>query len=168
MNTTPFQQSFCVQVEDKETFRRSRKPCSPMGHQKKQLSLKRNRQTDMRCHCQTSSVLWHMHTSLKAFYNLESNFSRLIWCVNNFTFLSIDWHMKVFLMSKTYCKVSSSRPVYYSILNYLGQRSQCISIKFPLLKNSENDWVCYYPRQSTVRNFTVSICRIGKGSSHDC
>ena len=54
------------------------KPCSPMGHQKKQLSLKRNRQTDMRCHCQTSSVLWHMHTSLKALYNLESNFSTLI------------------------------------------------------------------------------------------
>ena len=29
-----------------------------------------------------------------------------------------------------YCKVASSRPVYYSILDPLGQRSQYISIKF--------------------------------------
>ena len=31
-----------------------------------------------------------------------------------------------------YRKVTSSKPVYYSILNSLGQRSQYISIKFPL------------------------------------
>ena len=31
-----------------------------------------------------------------------------------------------------YRKVASSRPVYYSILNSFGQRSQYISIKFPL------------------------------------
>ena len=33
--------------------------------------------------------------------------------------------------------------VYYSILNYFGQRSQCISIHFPLHKQSENLWICY-------------------------
>ena len=38
----------------------------------------------------------------------------------------------------TYRKVASSRPVYYSILNSFGQRSQYISIKFPLHKQSEN------------------------------
>ena len=37
-----------------------------------------------------------------------------------------------------YRKVASSRPVYYSILNSFGQRSQYISIKFPLYKQSEN------------------------------
>ena len=35
------------------------------------------------------------------------------------------------------------RPVYYSILNSLGQRPQYISIKFPRHKQSENAWVCY-------------------------
>ena len=33
--------------------------------------------------------------------------------------------------------------VYYSILETLGQRSQCIIIKFLLHKHSENTWVCY-------------------------
>ena len=42
-----------------------------------------------------------------------------------------------------YCKVVSSRPVYYSILETFGQRSQYISIKFPLHKQSENPWVCW-------------------------
>ena len=39
-----------------------------------------------------------------------------------------------------YYKVTSSRLVYYSILNSLGQRSQNINIKFLL---HENPWVCY-------------------------
>ena len=56
-----------------------------------------------------------------------------------------------------YRKVTSSRPVYYSILNSLGQRSQCISIKFPLLKQPKNVWVCFYPRQSTACNFTLLL-----------
>ena len=43
----------------------------------------------------------------------------------------------------SYRKVARSRPVYYSILNSLRQRSQYISIKFPLHKQSENTWVCY-------------------------
>ena len=38
----------------------------------------------------------------------------------------------------TYHKVASSRPVYNSILELFGQRSQYISIKFPLHKPSEN------------------------------
>ena len=42
-----------------------------------------------------------------------------------------------------YHKVASSRPVYYSILDSLGQRSQYIIIKFPLHKQSENPWMCY-------------------------
>ena len=41
-----------------------------------------------------------------------------------------------------YRKVASSRPVYYSILNSFGQRSQYISIKFPLHKQSENPKMC--------------------------
>ena len=40
-------------------------------------------------------------------------------------------------------KVASSRPAYYSILNSFGQRSQYISIKFPLHKPSENLKTCY-------------------------
>ena len=48
--------------------------------------------------------------------------------------------MKFFVI---YHKVASSRPVYYSILNSFGQRSQYISIKFPLHKQSENPWMCY-------------------------
>ena len=51
--------------------------------------------------------------------------------------------------------VASSRLVYYSILNSFGQRSQYISIKFPLHKQSENTWVCYWLRQSTAHDFTV-------------
>ena len=42
-----------------------------------------------------------------------------------------------------YRKVASSRPVYYSILELFGQRSQYISIKFPLYKPSENLKICY-------------------------
>ena len=40
-------------------------------------------------------------------------------------------------------KVASSRPVYYSILESLGQRLQYISIKFLLHKQSENPKMCY-------------------------
>ena len=46
-----------------------------------------------------------------------------------------------------YRKVASSRPVYYSISDSLGQRTQYISVKFPLHKQSEN----------TARDFTVYI-----------
>ena len=52
-----------------------------------------------------------------------------------------------------YCKVAISRPVYYSILNSFGQRSQYISIKFPLHKPSENLKMCW---QATARDFTVA------------
>ena len=44
----------------------------------------------------------------------------------------------LFLPWTIYRKVASSRPVYYSILNSFGQRSQYISIKFPFHKQSEN------------------------------
>ena len=40
-------------------------------------------------------------------------------------------------------KGASSRPVYYSILNSLEQRSQYINIKFLLHKQSENPKMCY-------------------------
>ena len=42
------------------------------------------------------------------------------------------------LKTNTYRKVASSRRVYSSILDPLGQWSQYISIKFPLHKRSEN------------------------------
>ena len=38
----------------------------------------------------------------------------------------------------THSKVTSSRPGYYLILHPFGQRSQHISIQFPLYKQSEN------------------------------
>ena len=60
-------------------------------------------------------------------------------------------------MVSEYRKVASSRPVYNLILDPFGQRLQYVSIKFPLHKQSENPWMCYYPRQSTARDFTVSI-----------
>ena len=61
------------------------------------------------------------------------------------------WIFLVFILDQNlewslewiYCKVGSSRLVYYSILELFGQRSQYISIKFPLHKPSENPWVCY-------------------------
>merc|ERR1719400_875490 len=42
-----------------------------------------------------------------------------------------------------YRKVTSSRPVHYSISDLLSQRSQYIHIKFPLHKESENMKMCY-------------------------
>ena len=41
-------------------------------------------------------------------------------------------------MNIAYRKVASSRPVYYSILDSFGQRSQYIRIKFPLHKQSRD------------------------------
>ena len=40
-------------------------------------------------------------------------------------------------------KVANSRPVYYSILDHFVQRSQYISIKIPLHKQSEKVKMCY-------------------------
>ena len=42
-----------------------------------------------------------------------------------------------------YRKVASSRPIYYSILDHFVQRSQYISIKIPLHKQSKNVTMCY-------------------------
>ena len=42
-----------------------------------------------------------------------------------------------------YRKVASGTPVYYSILDHFVQRSQYISIKIPLHKQSETPWMCY-------------------------
>ena len=55
-----------------------------------------------------------------------------IWCNNHFS-----------RRFGRYCKVASGRPVYYSILELFDQRSQYISIKFPLHKPSENLKMCY-------------------------
>ena len=43
----------------------------------------------------------------------------------------------------TYCKVTSSRLRYYSILDSFSQTSQYIRIKFALHKQSVNPWVSY-------------------------
>ena len=51
-----------------------------------------------------------------------------------------------FQKKSTYRKDASSRPVYYSILEPFGQRSQYISIKFTLHKPSENPFKCYCSR----------------------
>ena len=54
-------------------------------------------------------------------------------------FSSWTW---LFIMTTTYRKVASSRPVYYSTVDILGQRSQYISIKFPPHTPSENLKTC--------------------------
>ena len=41
-------------------------------------------------------------------------------------------------------------------MDSLGQRSQYISIKFSFLKESENPLTCYYWRQSTAGDFTIT------------
>ena len=49
-----------------------------------------------------------------------------------FSIICNHWHDCLLMLQKLerlYSKVASSRPVYYSILNSLGQRSQYISIK---------------------------------------
>ena len=82
------------------------------------------------------------------------------------TRLMVRYHSRFFceielgIQPRTYRKVASSRPVYYSILELFGQRSQYIRIKFPLHKPSENSWVCYWPKQSTARNFTIHLSQI--------
>ena len=45
-------------------------------------------------------------------------------------------HIHYVTKCNKYRKVASSRPVYYSIFNFLSQRSQYISITFPLYKHS--------------------------------
>ena len=59
------------------------------------------------------------------------------------TMLSDLWTIFGQSGQRAYCKVANSRPVYYSILELFGQRSQYISIKFPLHKPSENQKMCY-------------------------
>ena len=83
--------------------------------------------------------IWKRNYCMKYFRNLRKMHKSYHW----------DWDY--------YCKVSSSRPVYYSILDTFGQRSRYKSIKFPLHKESENPWTCYYPRQSTACDFTVFV-----------
>ena len=67
--------------------------------------------------------------------------------------------------------VTRSRPVYYSILNSFDQRSQHISIKFPLHKQSEKPWICFLPRQYTTysRLYNIQRC-LSTGSQlfHHC
>ena len=53
--------------------------------------------------------------------------------------VSTSYAKKVFY----YSKVSCSRPVYYSIFDNFVQRSQYVSIKILLHKQSENPWICY-------------------------
>ena len=40
-------------------------------------------------------------------------------------------------------------------MNSFGQSSQYMSIKFPLLKQSENTWTCNFPRLPTACDFMV-------------
>ena len=56
-----------------------------------------------------------------------------------------------------YCKVVSSRLVYYSILTFFFQRSQYISIQFPLHKPSENPWMCYVLTETVYCSWLYSI-----------
>ena len=97
-------------------------------------------------------VVYVASSKLSWFKNFQTVCEGEIWCLCTMTFgqksLKLNsrpvychnlGHPKVHIC--IYRKVASSRPVYYSILNSLGQRSQKISIKFPLHKQSENAWV---------------------------
>ena len=66
---------------------------------------------------------------------------RLTFCILKYLEVLVILVMQVNLLITI--KFVSSSPVYYSILNSFGQRSQYISIKFPLHKQSENPLMCY-------------------------
>merc|ERR1719266_2534793 len=83
---------------------------------------------------------------------VRSTLYKAVWACNasvdSFLFQIIDavaWSFLSCLKLRRleYCKVPSSRPGYYSMLYLFGQRSQYISIKFPLHKQSENPRVGY-------------------------
>ena len=66
---------------------------------------------------------------------------RETWSVKQVTLANkFHCHLHVLSYKNGYRKVVRNRPVYSSILNFSGKRSQYISIKFPLHKQSENAW----------------------------
>ena len=75
----------------------------------------------------------------------------------NIRTLISNWIIYLLHVILRYHKVASSRPVYYSILQPFDQRSQYISIKFPLHKQSENPWMWYWSRHFTAHDFKVFI-----------
>ena len=66
------------------------------------------------------------------------------------TFPPIVYH--TYSIQGKYRKVASSRPVYFSILDHILHKH---NIKIPLHNQSGDVKMCYEPRQSTARDFTV-------------
>ena len=90
--------------------------------------------------CANSNIKWKLNWFCPFFENetkLRSNQLQKEsgWLNSQWKLFSKD-HFK-------FHKVPSSRPVYYSILNSFGKRSQYIRIKIPLHKQSEYPWMCY-------------------------
>ena len=79
----------------------------------------------------------HQIMAFHGFWNLKKIKICVSWNVDIKSLISMVETISI------YSKVPSSRPVYYSFLDYLGQRLQYISIKFPLHKQSENLKMCY-------------------------
>ena len=86
---------------------------------------------------------------MKGHYDLNGLLIMSAYLSNTGTYTGVAWrrqslnHNGLNRVELAYRKVTSSRPIYYSILNSFGQRSQYISIKFPLHKQSENPKMCY-------------------------
>ena len=99
-------------------------------------------------HFNCSLILFKIISRFHLYKSWKKNFSK-IW-TKFFTYLrsKLAWstqqassmHLRHGII---YRKVASSRPVYYSILELYGQRSQYISIKFLLHKSSENPKMYY-------------------------
>ena len=80
------------------------------------------------CFCKCFSPTLQKLSILLAFFSTNKHCGSLWFSAGKF---------KLYLANH-YRKVASSRLVYYSILNYFDQRSQYMSIKFPLHKKSDN------------------------------
>ena len=102
------------------------------------------------------NMFYFIHMYFDIYLNLNSNKSFWFIFQNNWEILKNGVNkpktqislflrhtqLSLIILSQVSVK-SSSRPVYYSILELFDQRSQYISIKFPLPKLSENLKMCY-------------------------
>ena len=87
------------------------------------------------------SMIHHLNTHLHLVILQQLELGKFFGCIfkrDSLWALLRIWFVVIVLSKFIYRKVASSRPVYYSILDSLDQRSQYISIKFPLHKHSEN------------------------------
>ena len=94
------------------------------------------------CQALDEDQAWNMHSTIEGQKNAKK------WLQN-----TVVWVIKV--MKSMYSKVASSRPVYYSILNSFGQRSQYISIKFPFINSLK---ILKFTNRDSLLFGTLRIC----------